>query len=143
MDLIGDHQMTEKEENRIRREFSARLNEALDDMGIPTKDKGRQTTAGRLFGVSQKGARKWLEGEGLPHTKRIPKIAAKVNVRQEWLLFGLGPKRLDPEEAGKFNVNLMQRIMVSVEQATKTGKITLSEPQKAHLITSLYESLSR
>jgi transcriptional regulator with XRE-family HTH domain len=105
--------MTEKDEARIRREFSERLNEALDDMGVPTKDLGRQTTAARLFGVSQKGVRKWLEGEGLPHTKRISKIANKVNVRQEWLLFGLGPKQIDPEEAGRFNTNLMQRIMVS------------------------------
>ena len=135
--------MAEKDAVRIRREFSERLNEALDDLGVPTKARGRQTTAARLFGVSQKGVRKWLEGEGLPHTKRIGRIAHKANVRQEWLLFGLGPKRLDPDETSQFNTSLMQRIMVSVEKTIKVGDIQLSEQQKAFLVTSLYESLSR
>lgn len=135
--------MIEKEEIRIRREFSARLNEALDDAEVPPKDQGRQTATGRMFGTSQKGARKWLEGEGLPRPPMQKKIAVKLNVRQEWLMFGLGPKRLDPEDNDKFNTGLMQRIMLSVDKAIKAGNIQVTEQQKAVLVTSLYENLSR
>lgn len=128
------------ENERVRREFAARLNEALDDLKIPNKDKGRQTRAGKLFGVSQKGVRKWLEGEGLPKTNRIAKMATLLGVRQEWLLFGLGPKRPIQD---KVNTMLIQRIIVAMEYGLKTGNIHLTEEQKTHLVTSLYDSLSQ
>lgn len=72
--------------------FAARLNEALDDYGTPPKGQGRQGTVGKLFGVSQKGARKWLEGEAMPDTKRLPDMARMLRVRWEWLMAGAGPK---------------------------------------------------
>jgi len=71
-----------------RTEFSARLNEALDQCGIAPKGRGRQVAVAKLFDVSQKGARKWLEGEAIPNTKRIPEIAARLNTSTEWLLTG-------------------------------------------------------
>ncbi|HKJ87575.1 MAG TPA: helix-turn-helix transcriptional regulator, partial [Gammaproteobacteria bacterium] len=73
-----------------RDQFSERLNEALDSAGIPAKGKGRQTKVGKMFGVSQKGARKWLEGEAIPATARIREMAARLNVSAEWLLTGHG-----------------------------------------------------
>jgi SOS-response transcriptional repressor LexA len=79
----------------VRAAFAERLNEALDDAGVPPKGHGRQGLVGKMFGMSQKGARKWLEGESLPDTRRIPQIAERLGVRGEWLLTGLGPKRLD------------------------------------------------
>lgn len=75
-----------------RMAFSARLNTALDDIGVPSKHKGRQAIVGTMFGVSQKGARKWLEGESIPATRRLPSIAKELRVRTEWLLSGNGPK---------------------------------------------------
>ncbi|WP_422460284.1 MULTISPECIES: helix-turn-helix domain-containing protein [unclassified Endozoicomonas] len=71
-----------------RSEFSRRLNEALDNIGFPAKGKGRQMELGKLFGISQHAARKWLEGEAIPHTKRLPDIADKLKVNAEWLLSG-------------------------------------------------------
>lgn len=44
-----------------------------------------------MFGVSQKGARKWLEAESIPDTKRIPQMAARLGVSAEWLLTGREP----------------------------------------------------
>ncbi|MBK1699766.1 hypothetical protein CKO22_02215 [Thiococcus pfennigii] len=76
-----------------RKAFAARLNEALDDFDAPPKGSGRQTYLAELFGVSQKGARKWLEAEGMPSLKRIPAIARELNVRSSWLISGEGPKR--------------------------------------------------
>ena len=71
--------------------FSRRLNQALDNAGVPPKNFGRQTTVAKMFGVTQKAARKWLEGEGMPATKRIGEIAERLGVYGEWLLSGQGP----------------------------------------------------
>ena len=71
--------------------FSKRLDHALDLYGVPPKGKGRQVTVGKMFGVSQKAANKWLEGISLPDTMRIAVIAEKLNVNVEWLTYGVGP----------------------------------------------------
>lgn len=70
--------------------FAERLNQALDFAGIPPKGKGRQIQLASLFNVSQESARKWLEGESFPDTKRIPEIAKKLKVNAQWLLSGVG-----------------------------------------------------
>lgn len=70
--------------------FAERLNKSLDFAGIPPKGKGRQTQLASLFSVSQESARKWLEGESFPDTKRIPEIAKKLKVNAQWLLAGVG-----------------------------------------------------
>lgn len=74
-----------------KQEFSDRLNRALDRIGVPPKGKGRQVELAKMFSVSQKGARKWLEGESIPDTKRLPEMTARLNVNGEWLLTGHGP----------------------------------------------------
>lgn len=74
--------------------FSARLNEICDEMNVPPKGQARQTTLARIFDVTQKGARKWLEGEGYPALDMARRIAVWSNVCIEWLLSGRGPKRI-------------------------------------------------
>jgi SOS-response transcriptional repressor LexA len=76
--------------------FSKRLDHALDLFGIPPKGKGRQVQVGKLFGVSQKAASKWLEGLSLPDTMRIAVIAEKLKVNVEWLTYGTGPINIEP-----------------------------------------------
>lgn len=88
--------MREKQENpdEIKREFAKRLNDVLDEMGIPPKGKGRQKKVAAMFGVDQKAARKWLEAEGFPEFERCIQIALKLNVAMEWLLTGRGEKHV-------------------------------------------------
>ena len=74
-------------------DFAKRLNEICDDMGIPPKGKNRQATFAQLMKVSQKGARKWLEGEGMPTLQRCIQIAQWAGVAVEWLVTGRGEKR--------------------------------------------------
>lgn len=71
-------------------EFSKRLNMALDAFGVPPKGKGRQTQTAKIFGVGQKGARKWLEGEGFPSSEKMAEIASRLGVRLDWLASGRG-----------------------------------------------------
>lgn len=76
-----------------KRAFSERLNEALDDIRFPAKGAGRQGALGAKMGVSQKGARKWLEGEAIPATARIIEPAQWLNVNFEWLAMARGDKK--------------------------------------------------
>lgn len=78
-----------------KQEFSDRLNHVLDLAGIPPKGKGRQGVLSKMFGVSDKGARKWIEGEAIPSVARkLPEIVEKLRsmgvkgVTIEWLLSG-------------------------------------------------------
>jgi phage repressor protein C with HTH and peptisase S24 domain len=73
-----------------RREFSKRLNEALDAIGFPPKGKGRQLALGRAMKISQKGARKWLEGEALPTEANRRKLVDLCKANYEWLFAGRG-----------------------------------------------------
>lgn len=71
-------------------EFSKRLNLVADQNAMPAKGSGRQGAMAALFGVSQKGARKWLEGEAIPKLARLNEIAKHFGVNSEWLLSGRG-----------------------------------------------------
>lgn len=74
-----------------KQEFSKRLNKVLDRAGVPPKGKNRQEIVAKMFGVTQKGARKWLEGEAIPKSDKIPKFIATFkaqNVTGEWLFHG-------------------------------------------------------
>lgn len=73
-------------------EFAIRLNEVCDDMLVPPKGQARQTQLAKLFGLTQKGVRKWLEGEGYPSIAMGVKIAEWANVSFDWLMTGRGPK---------------------------------------------------
>lgn len=88
--------------NKEVEKFAERLNEALDDAGVQGKGRGRQVAVAQMFGVSQAAARKWLEAEGMPDTKRIPEMARRLGVMSEWLLSGRLPKKPEstatPEE---------------------------------------------
>lgn len=70
------------------------MNEVCDDKHVPPKGENRQSVVGKQFGVSQKGARKWLEGEGFPSIEKMIKIAKWGDVAFEWLATGRGPKEL-------------------------------------------------
>jgi phage repressor protein C with HTH and peptisase S24 domain len=51
-----------------------------------------------MFKVSQKGARKWLEGKGMPATSRCNIISKKLKVNADWLFWGHGPKNGDVDQ---------------------------------------------
>lgn len=74
--------------------FAQRLNELCDDMKIPPKGKARQTSLAKVFELTQKGARKWLEAEGYPSIAMGKRIAAWGGVSFDWLMTGNAPKTL-------------------------------------------------
>lgn len=74
--------------------FARRLNEICDDLEVPPKHHARQIVVGKRFGVSPRGAAKWLEGESTPSYERCVEIAEWGEVSFEWLMTGRGAKRL-------------------------------------------------
>lgn len=77
--------------------YRERMNLVADMLGVP--DKGRQSAFGRLFGVTPKGARKWLTGEGYPEMDKALQICARAGVNLNWLIQGTPPMRghnIDP-----------------------------------------------
>ena len=83
--------------NNEKRNFAARLNEALDDAGVPMKGMGRQSTLVRMLGVSHRVAKKWLDGEEFPPTSKMVRLASELQVRSNWLFSGQGEKRADSD----------------------------------------------
>lgn len=67
-------------------EFSKRLNQALDEKGIP--ERGRTTLLSKQFSVTPKAANKWLNGESMPETEKLINIALWLGKSIEWLLTG-------------------------------------------------------
>ncbi|MCM2543882.1 helix-turn-helix domain-containing protein [Burkholderia glumae] len=80
--------------NDERQAFSDRLNLVLDEEGYPPKGSGRQNRLAKDWGLTQKGVRKWLEGEGVPETTRLIEIAKRYDVSFEWLATGRDPSTL-------------------------------------------------
>ena len=78
--------------NNEKEKFASRLNEALDDAGVPQKGMGRQSALVRMLGVSHRVAKKWLSGDEFPPTSKMVKIASKLDVRSNWLFSGQGEK---------------------------------------------------
>ena len=80
--------------NAEKQAFASRLHELCTDMDLPA-ERGRQSTLGKLFGVTPNAARKWLLGEGLPELDVAMRIAKWAEVNFEWLMTGRGPKSGD------------------------------------------------
>lgn len=81
--------------NNEKLKFSDRLNEALDDAGVPLKGMGRQSTLVRMLGISHRVAKKWLDGDEFPPTSKMVKLATELQVRSNWLFSGQGDKCIE------------------------------------------------
>ncbi|MFL9510762.1 hypothetical protein ACKEN5_16665 [Acinetobacter baumannii] len=71
----------------VKQEFAKRLHKALDAAGYPVR--GRARILSREFNISDKGASKWLNGDAIPETSKIPHLAKFLKVNAEWLLTGM------------------------------------------------------
>lgn len=113
--------------------FAARLNSCCDTAKIPPKGKNRQAIVAGRFSVTQKGARKWLEGEGLPTLEKAIEIAISFKVAVEWLLTGRGPKEV-PEAT--------KPVLVPPEAQALAERIAALSPERRELLMSIFSSQS-
>lgn len=135
------------QKSNARAAFSRRLNEALDRAGVPPKGQGRQLAVAKLFGVSQKGARKWLEGEAVPATARLPGMARALGVTTEWLLSGAGqapaekmepPARPPVYVAAALDLELISEIFAALAEFEQRSGTALSHRERARVFAEAY-----
>ncbi|MDH0562872.1 hypothetical protein [Acinetobacter courvalinii] len=74
--------------DKVKDEFAKRLHKAMDMAGYPVR--GRARILSQKFQISDKGAGKWLNGEAIPETSKIPLLSVFLGISSEWLLTGLG-----------------------------------------------------
>lgn len=93
--------------NMIKEDFAKRINEAMDLKGYPVR--GRARVLSKQFDISDKGAGKWLKGESIPETSKLPLLAGFLGVSIEWLMSGsveTNPASFDN------NVDLSKKILL-------------------------------
>ena len=72
--------------DKIKEEFAIRLQQAMDSKNYPLR--GRARILSKEFDISDKAASKWLNGEAIPETSKIPILARFLDTTSEWLLSG-------------------------------------------------------
>lgn len=70
--------------------FSERLNQALTDMGWAARGRASRLRSLLPFEISEKGVKKWLDGDSRPEQDKIAAICAITGCNGEWLLTGIG-----------------------------------------------------
>lgn len=75
-----------------REKFAARLNQALDEAGLPSTGQRRQVALARVLDVSVEHVGRWLGGEDFPQTSQLVRLAQYLGVRSNWLLSGVGER---------------------------------------------------
>lgn len=106
--------------------FAIRLNGELDKRGWPPKGQGRQSKLGTFVGVSAKGARRWLEGEGLPSPDKMDLLVEKLGCSYEYLARGGGSSPEPQASHGTFladGVDVMWLDLLHFIAEVKGGKI--------------------
>ncbi|WP_447590115.1 LexA family transcriptional regulator [Aquipseudomonas campi] len=77
----------------IRRAFVARLKSAASAKGIDEWGLGARLA--EITGKTAKAASKWLNEESMPGRVNMQAVASALDVRVEWLQFGVGPREVD------------------------------------------------
>lgn len=111
--------------DKIKEEFAQRINYAMDNKNYPIR--GRARVLSKEFGVSDKGAGKWLKGEAIPETSKIPTLAKFLNVTSEWLLSGECEKldSYNSEENNELDINILYKnFLTDFDYAYRKNKLT-------------------
>lgn len=114
------------DKNELRAAFTARLHEALDDAGVRTRGRGVDIHKHlKSVGVdkSPQAISKWLNGDAIAEADSMVALCSWLNVRREWLEYGVLPK----EQKGQGNVHLLVSGHESnvLEVTSRFGKVPL------------------
>jgi SOS-response transcriptional repressor LexA len=83
------------DKNELRAAFTARLHEALDDAGVRTRGRGVDIHKHLVKVGAEKSTQaisKWLNGDAIPEADSMAVLCSWLNVRREWLEYGVLPK---------------------------------------------------
>lgn len=105
--------------DRVKEEFAKRLHDAMDKKGYPVR--GRARVLSKEFQISDKGAGKWLNGDAIPETSKIPVLASFLDVNAEWLLNGNTPESTPNTET--FQLKQFDQILNQMYRLFKNGNL--------------------
>ncbi|WP_455893703.1 LexA family protein [Pseudomonas palmensis] len=86
----------------LRAAFSSRLHEALDNAGIRSRGRGVDIHKQlKSVGVNKttQAISKWLNGEAIAEADSMAALSSWLNVRREWLEYGVPPREHAPVTA--------------------------------------------
>ena len=104
----------------VKQEFAKRLHNAMDKKGYPVR--GRARILSKEFHISDKGAGKWLNGDAIPETSKIPLLAAFLGVKAEWLLNGNTPESASSTQT--FQLKQFDQILNQMYRLFKNGSLS-------------------
>ena len=106
--------------DRVKEEFARRLHNAMDKKGYPVR--GRARVLSKEFHISDKGAGKWLNGDAIPETSKIPVLAAFLDVNAEWLLNGNTSESSQNTET--FQLKQFDQILNQMHRLFRNGNLS-------------------
>lgn len=113
--------------DKIKEEFAKRLKQAMDSKNYPLR--GRARILSKEFDISDKAASKWLNGEAIPETSKIPILARFLDTTSEWLLSGEMPAKDETtylNERVEDDLNkVCEKFINDFNSALKNKKLTL------------------
>lgn len=135
------------------KKFAARLIEAMLDIGqSSTRKSATGVTTSNLkvvAGVTNEMARRYTLGTAWPDNEKMAKIAKWLNVRQEWLRYGEGPKSAEAvqEAIGLYSVpaeptidkELLAEIIILLENIKTLHQLDITTRENAEIIADTYE----
>ncbi|MEE4677692.1 S24 family peptidase [Pseudomonas alliivorans] len=111
------------DKNELRASFSERLHEALNDAGVRSRGRGVDIHNHlKSIGVlkSTQAVSKWLNGDAIAEADSIVALSSWLNVRREWLEYGVRPK-----EIGASLPTLESQQKADDSESQKFGKVPL------------------
>lgn len=114
------------DKNALRAAFSARLHEALDAAGVRTRGRGVDIHKHlKSVGVDKttQAISKWLNGEAIAEADSMSVLCSWLNVRREWLEYGVLPKH-QPDDSNVYRLTASDGSNIS-EINQRFGKVPL------------------
>nr|ESK56802.1 hypothetical protein F987_00293 [Acinetobacter gyllenbergii NIPH 230] len=140
-----DYQMT-TQTDKVKEDFAKRLHKGMDLIGYPVR--GRARILSREFNISDKGAGKWLNGETIPETSKIPHLANFLKVNAEWLLTGKETTSVgnsveiisNKNEEASMTVSKLNSLSIKIEKLVGTNDLN---NDKLKIISDMIDGIDR
>jgi transcriptional regulator with XRE-family HTH domain len=119
--------------------FSQRLHKAMSDAGHPARGRARYLS--KFFQISDKAAGKWLNGDSIPETSKIPELAKLLGVNSEWLLSGAGDMCNTPKSESDESLDLLLKTLNALKADNKlTDELVRVLQATINLVTKTNEN---
>lgn len=120
------HSQLMVDKNSLRAAFSSRLHQALDDAGVRSRGRGVDIHQQlKTMGVHKttQAISKWLNSEAIAEADSMAALCSWLNVRREWLEYGVLPK--EPGNQAATRPSSHSEISNVIELTQHLGKVPL------------------